>query len=285
MILSLHPLILADRQIILGPRPVDQALGEEIERADAVILPQTCSEDLYRAAGLGGAAVFPNYGPRFAYPGKSGQARMFAHWGFPHPETKCWSCVGMLRSWTETWRRLPHEPPFVVKSDFSHEGEGVWLVEDGETMEESLRVLEVKERSGVGGFVTQSMIPSAGNALRAVILEKRVYTYWKRAPEGEVLATISRGARVDQIWRPDLQAEGGDAAIRLRERLGINLAAVDMVFDLTEPEPSPVLLEVNYSFGRRGLGGGDRYYRLLLRAVRDWLRMEGFDPRRVGLCC
>ncbi len=284
MILSLHPLILADKQIIPGPRPVDSVLSGELAGAEAIILPQSCSEALYRAAESSGAVLFPCYGPRFAYPGKSGQARMFADLGFPHPETRCWPSAQSLKAWLAEEERLPHDTPFLIKADFTHEGEGVWMVHRREDLAGIMDMLEVNERSDSGGFVTQRLVPSGGNALRAVIFEKRVLSYWKRAGEGEILATVSRGARVDREWRPGLQAKGRAQAMELRERAGINLAAVDMVFDLEAPDPSPILLEVNYYFGRRGLGGGNRYYRLLLGAVRDWLEGSGFNPGRVRLC-
>jgi len=42
-------------------------------------------------------------------------------------------------------------------------------------------------------------------------------------------------------------------------------------------------LEINYYFGRRGLGGTINYYRLLYKAVQDWLEEAGFDPESASL--
>jgi ribosomal protein S6--L-glutamate ligase len=66
-------------------------------------------------------------------------------------------------------------------------------------------------------------------------------------------------------------------------RTGINLAAVDFVFTLNDPEPTAFFLEINYSFGRRGLGGTLAFYDLLLEAAREWLGNQGFDPNGITL--
>jgi len=64
---------------------------------------------------------------------------------------------------------------------------------------------------------------------------------------------------------------------------GINLAAVDFVFDLSKMDPEPLFLEINYFFGRRGLGGMDAYYRMLFRAIKEWLKKMGLSPEIVEL--
>jgi ribosomal protein S6--L-glutamate ligase len=70
-------------------------------------------------------------------------------------------------------------------------------------------------------------------------------------------------------------------AQKLSAATGINLAAVDFVFHFPHPNPRPLLLEINYYFGRRGLGGSLKYYRLLHRAIQAWLLEKGFDPKSV----
>ncbi|MBW1888483.1 MAG: hypothetical protein JRI52_09070, partial [Deltaproteobacteria bacterium] len=63
----------------------------------------------------------------------------------------------------------------------------------------------------------------------------------------------------------------------------INLAAIDFVFPFDRPDPYPLFLEINYYFGRRGLGGSLNYYRLLFEAVQEWLKENGLDPESVEL--
>ena len=66
-------------------------------------------------------------------------------------------------------------------------------------------------------------------------------------------------------------------------KTGINLAAVDFIFSFSEKDPEPLFLEINYYFGRRGIGGSERYYQLLYEAVRGWLAEAGLDPDAVRL--
>ncbi len=179
---------------------------------------------------------------------------------------------------------FPHNLPFLIKDDKSHEAEGVYFVEDRSSLSEALDYLTLRERSGMPGFVTQEFVPSGGNVLRAVIIGKRVITYWKRPNKpGQVITTISRDAIIDSEWKPDLQEKGKEQAHVLTEKTGINLAAVDFVFPLSLKRPAPSFLEINYYFGRRGLGGTENYYRLLYQAVQDWLLEIGLDPKSVRL--
>ena len=282
MILSFHPCITADHQVILGSRAPDSGDGLLAARADAVLLPQTCPERLYRLCREGGARCFPSYDLRFAYPGKSGQTRLFRERGLPHPETRVWDSPGALEGCARSGP-LPHEPPFLLKTDTDHEGRGVFRVERAEDLE---RILTDLKRRGRGGesVLTQDLVPSGGSVLRAVILGRRIRTYWKRSAEGDSApTTVSRGARIDASWREDLQEQGRGLAREIRRDLGIDLAAVDMVFDMERRDPDPRVLEINYAFGRRGLGGSVAYYRLLFEAVCDWLEGNGLDSSRVGV--
>ncbi|MDQ1334713.1 MAG: hypothetical protein QG552_1663, partial [Thermodesulfobacteriota bacterium] len=140
------------------------------------------------------------------------------------------------------------------------------------------------ERSSIQGFVTQDYIPCEGNVLRAIIIGKRILTYWKRPDEpGQKITTISRGAIIDAEWQPDLQKKGRASARKLMEKTGVNLAAIDFVFPSADQDPGPLFLEINYYFGRRGLGGTENYYRLLYEAIQNWLAEIGIDPQTVKL--
>ena len=60
MILSFHPIIEADRNIICAGRAPDENDLNAIRQATAVILPQGCSEALYRLARTNCERIFPN---------------------------------------------------------------------------------------------------------------------------------------------------------------------------------------------------------------------------------
>ncbi len=179
---------------------------------------------------------------------------------------------------------LPHNPPFLLKANHSHEGEGLFLITDSDTLSSTLGVLAGWERTGQSGFISQVFIPPGGNVLRAVVLGSRIITYWKRpALDGSVISSISKTAVVDENWRKDLQEKGRLQAEVFTQKTGINVAALDYVFPMNDSRGEPLLLEVNYYFGRRGLGGSLNYYRLLFDALQEWLRKKGFDPSLVRL--
>ena len=281
MILSFHPCFVADAQIILADRKLSGEDRRLIQAADAIILPQACSLPLYKACVNSKAHVFPDNALRFKYPGKVGQSSLFEKLKIPHPVTKRWPSVRQFRDYLKAENGPPQEMPFFLKEDKSHEGDGVFFVSDKTSLEAALMRLE---KIGPDGFISQELIPCGGNALRAVVLNKRIITYWKKAdPSHGFIATVSHGSNVDKKWKPELQEKGRAQAEWICEKTGINLAAFDFVFNPDHPDPQPFILEINYYFGRRGLGGSLRYYRLLLKAAQEWLKEKGFDARLVKL--
>ncbi|MBW1799671.1 MAG: hypothetical protein JRJ85_02970 [Deltaproteobacteria bacterium] len=284
MILSFHPCFAADHQIILGSRGLNEEDTAHIQRAEVVILPQTCPRKLYEMCKKFSALIFPNYDKRFQYEGKIGQSRLFKICHYPHPETTPWTSVTRFRISLEK-RQNPMPPfPYLIKTDHGHETEGVYLIENRESLNVALDRLEISERSGRGGFIVQELVASEGNVLRAVILDQRVISYWKRPLKpGQIITSAATGARIDGAWRADLRMKGETHARNFSSDTGTNLAAIDFVFPLREADPQPLFLEINYYFGRRGLGGSENYYRLLRDAIRDWLKRNGFNPNSVTL--
>lgn len=284
MILSFHPCFAADHQIILGDRFLDSDDIAMIREADVILLPQTCTFDLYRTCKSSSALLFPNYDARFDYPGKIGQAALFGTLKCPHPKTAIWYRVASFMEAYEKGTGFPHQEPFLLKANESHEASGLFLIKSSQDLELAMKRLASMERTGAGGFISQDLIPSRGNTLRVVIMGSRLISYWKRTNSPEtIISTINKGARVDKEWRPDLQEKGQEEAWDLAATTGINLAAVDFVFDLDASDPEALFLEINYYFGRKGLGGSEEYYRLLYRTIQDWLRERGLDPEAVRL--
>jgi ribosomal protein S6--L-glutamate ligase len=284
IIVSFHPCFTAEHQIILGDRKLASKDHRWIRRADAIILPQGGPRELYMACRDSGAQVFPNYNMRLRYPGKLGQTVLFEEFHLRHPATKAWSSADEMRGFVRSGGMLPHPFPFLIKADESHEGEGIFLITDPGALEFVLENLRAWEKTGQSGFITQEMVQTGGNVLRVVILGRQTIAYWKRPDDpSESVITVSRNARVDRWWRKDLQKKGRFEARRISKKTGIDLAAVDFVFSMRDPDPQPLCLEINYYFGRRGLGGSLNYYRLLHDAIKEWLRARGFDPGAVKL--
>lgn len=283
MILSFHPCFLGDTLVILGDGTIDSHDLRHINEAEVILLPQYCTPELYRACKDSSAQLFPNYDVRFRYPGKIGQSLLFKKLNHAHPQTRQWSSVEAFKKGYHEGG-FPHPLPFLIKADEAHEAENIYQISDEAALNSSMEDLQRMERWGSSGFVSQELIPAEGNVLRVVIIGKKTITYWKRAQRpGQTITTISRGAEVDQHWRPDLQEKGEKEAKKLAAATGINLAAIDFIFDFCQADPEPLFLEINYVFGRRGLGGSMNFYRLLSEALQEWLTEHGFDPQSVKL--
>ena len=284
MILSFHPCFLGDTLVILGDGTLDTHDLGHIEAAEIIILPQYCTLELYQACKKSSAQIFPNYDTRFKYPGKIGQSLLFEEYKCPHPLTLRWTSVKAFKEAYEAEDDSLHRMPFLLKGNETHEAEGIYTVKDTKALETSLANLERLEGWGSSGFISQQLIAAEGNVLRVVVIGSRTITYWKRAQEtGQMITTISRGAKIDREWRADLQKKGEVEAERLVAATGIDLAAIDVIFQMKDPDPQPLLLEINYIFGRRGLGGSMRFYQLLSEALQEWLVEKGFDPNSVTL--
>jgi len=67
---------------------------------------------------------------------------------------------------------------------------------------------------------------------------------------------------------------------QLISKTGLNLAAVDIIF---RDNKEPLLLEINYYFGRKGLGNSENYYYLLFDAIQKWLKEKGFSAYSIKL--
>lgn len=282
MILSFHPCFMADHQVILGDRELDSSDITLIEKSKVIILPQTCSNELYQQCQRSSAILFPNYNVRFIYPGKVGQSIMFKEKGLPHPHTRIWHTVDEFRR--NYRKRYSHTIPFLLKDDKSHEGDGIFLINEEKDLEPALQMLSERHNSHLSPFVSQEHIPSRGDVLRVVILADRLVSYWKRSENpGKEICSVKKGAVIDKEWMPGLQKKGRVLARKVARRTGINLAAVDFIFPINRPDPEPVCLEINYYFGRRGLGGSIRYYSMLYNAIIEWIGKLGFDAKSIKL--
>ncbi|HVO84837.1 MAG TPA: glutathione synthase [Syntrophobacteria bacterium] len=286
MILSFHPCIRGDENVIVagrGPTPAEEAL---LRRADAVILPQGVREDLYEMCRRHCGRLFPDYDCRFAYPGKLGDIRLFRALGIPHPETVVFTDVADYR------RRYPLEggvfpfpPPFIVKGNTGGEGNLVFRIQQPHQLEEILALFAGMEASGFRGFLAQRLINHGGRDVRVVVLHDQVLSYWRvQHDAAQFLTNLSAGAVMDTDAGPDLRRRAETLVRHLCQKSGIDLAGIDVMFDLREPNPEPLMVEINYWFGRRFFGSSRVYYRHLLEAIRRWL--SGFDsswPNRVSL--
>jgi ribosomal protein S6--L-glutamate ligase len=276
MILSFHPIIEADRNIICAGRPPGEGELLAIRQADAVILHQGCRETLYRMARNHCSLVFPNLDVRFEHPGKSGQIRLFHRLGIAHPKTRTYSGL-------EAFGRdaVPMDYPAVVKLDWGGQGETVFKADHSRALEEVLKRVAAYESSGQKGFLIQQYVPCGQNALRVVIIGSRIQSYWRQQSTAERFGTsLAGGAVIDYHADPELQAAGREVVRSFCAQTGLQLAGFDFIFSEQDRRAgfvNPLMLEINYFFGRSGLGGSEGYYRMFEAEVDKWLAAAGLN--------
>lgn len=270
MILSFHPIIEADRNIICAGRDPDDADLEAIQAADAVIVPQGCTEALYRMARRNCPRVFPNLDVRFDYPGKRGQIQLFDRYGVDHPPTRVFESTAIYHG-TST----EIEMPAVVKFDWGGQGETVFKAAHEDELAEVIDQAKAFEFTGQKGFLIQPFIDAGHRSLRVAAIGTRFLSYWRIQPPAAPFGTsVADGAAVDHRSDPNLQAAAVEIARRFCRQTGLQLAGFDFIFDASgvhAPSDLPLMLEINYYFGRSGLGGSEQYYRTLAEEVDKWL--------------
>ncbi|MFP4194336.1 MAG: RimK family alpha-L-glutamate ligase, partial [Desulfobacterales bacterium] len=273
MILSFHPCYVADINRLCAGRDPDEKDLELISTARAVILPQGCRRSLFEAARSLCRRVFPDYTARFAWPDKTGQIRMFRHFNAPHPRTAVFdSLKDYCARHSAKEKPGDFDFPLVFKYNGPGEGSGVWLAENRKQMQHLLEQTARWEKSGQYGFLIQRYVETEGWCLRVVIVGTTLVTYWRMQPEPERFhISAARGAEIDHKSFPELQKAGEEQVKLLCEKTGINLAGFDLIFPAGKKRQTPLLLEANYYFGRRGLGGSEAFYDLLCREIDRWL--------------
>ncbi|MDY6954898.1 MAG: hypothetical protein SWE60_25640, partial [Thermodesulfobacteriota bacterium] len=210
MILSFHPNIVAEKNILCAGRLPNDEDRAAICQAQAVILSQGCSEPLYRMCRQHCLSVFPNYDVRFDYPGKVGQARLFQEWRAPFPRTHPFD---QLSSYYDLYgAKGPQSPlgfPCVFKFDWGGEGEGVFLLKIEADLKEALKRAEQAEQGGLKGFLLQEYVPCRARSLRVVMIGDKLISYWRQQQDGAAFYTnLKAGAVIDHGSDSGLQEKG-----------------------------------------------------------------------------
>ncbi len=284
MILSFHPCFTADKNIICAGRKPGKAELEEINLADAIILPQGCSAILYNMARENCRNVFPNYDARFKYPGKTGQILLFQETGVPHPKTMTYQKVSALYNFHEEAlnKQLPFSYPFVFKFDWGGEGEAVYLIRTRSDLMQILKKAYEFEKTGQKGFLLQEYIPSDKRSLRVALIGRKLISYWRVQEDSDnFCAGLSQGAVANFSSDPKLIKAAERNVKEFSRKTGINLAGFDFIFSLENNNDEPLFLEINYFFGRKGLGGSEKFYKILNGEIKKWLK--SLDLKEKGM--
>jgi ribosomal protein S6--L-glutamate ligase len=279
-IVSYHPGLAAEENLLLvSQRPLDERDREAVARAAAVLLPQVCRPDLYALVAETGKPHFPRPAVQLSLDGKVGKHLLFTRLNLPCPRTLVFSDLeAAARSWRAgELARVGLAPPLVAKGAGDGEGRNVFLVRDPNELLSLADELETACTFGPPGLVLQELVDSGGRDLRVVLVGDHQQAYWRVGQTGDFRNNLSQGGRVEREAWPDDMAAGLDLARRLQAAAGLDLAGVDV---LVPTCGGPLLLEINFYFGRQALGGLDSLRRLWLTAVRRWLVGLGIDPGR-----
>jgi ribosomal protein S6--L-glutamate ligase len=273
MIVSFHPLFEADQNIICAGREPGADDLAAVKAAEAVILPQGCRQSLYEMARDNCRHVFPDYETRFNYPGKIGQMRLFQKNGTAHPHAETYaSLTDFRRQYGDDPKDVGFDLPCVFKFDWGGEGETVYRIDSREDLKNVLQKAADFEKSGQKGFLIQEYVPIEGKTVRVVIIGRALISYWRIQESTDAfLSGVSRGARIDAELDPERQNVARVFAKNLCNKTGINLAGFDVIFAPVREYIKPLMLEINYFFGRRGLGGSDAFYEILKSEIVNWL--------------
>ncbi|OGP50712.1 MAG: hypothetical protein A2Y79_01940 [Deltaproteobacteria bacterium RBG_13_43_22] len=274
MIASLHPCITKDINILCAGRSLTGREKTRLKKARAVILPQGVTADVYRECRRLVPHVFPNYDLRFPWEGKVGDNLLFEYFQVPHPKTIIFQDRKFLRENYPDLEILPtllSGYPLILKANRGGEGSFVFLIRSQRELIEKLDLLP-KGPMPPQGFILQEWIDHGGKDLRVVVLFDTFYAYWRTQPDPDnFLTNQSQGGLIDLAGNPLLKERAVQAVRDFCERTGINLAGLDLIFDRKDKSSIPLFLEINYYFGRRGLGGSMRFYEMFEQAAARWL--------------
>lgn len=279
MILSYHPCFEADRnRLCAGRKPGTDDLSAMLA-ADAIILPQGCHESLYTMARSNCKHVFPNFDAKFKYKGKIGQIQLFQKTNTAYPRTETYL---NMNAFSIHYGGSPKKPifdfPFVFKFDWGGDGDHVYLVQSVENFSKVLQIAKKYETSGQKGFIIQEYIPANKRSLRVVVIGQTIVSYWRvQRNTDHFLSNVAKGAMIDYDTEPDLQKTAIKSVKNFCSQTRINLAGFDILFSSQAKVKTPLFLEINYFFGRQGLGGSEKFYALLIKEIMKWIESLGLS--------
>jgi ribosomal protein S6--L-glutamate ligase len=280
MILSYHPCFEADKNLLCAGREPGANDLATIRAADAVILPQGCCQSLYKMSRSNCQHVFPNFDAKFKYRGKIGQVQLFQKHNVLHPKTEIYRDT---RTFYKRHQDFPEKPifdfPFVFKFDWGGDGDLVYLIQSVEHYSNVLKAAGEIENSGQKGFIIQEYIPTNNRSLRVVVIGETTLSYWRIQHDADhFLSNAAKGAKIDYDIHPDMRETAVESVRHFCSLTGINLAGFDILFSSESRDNIPIFLEINYYFGRRGLGGSETFYDLLNKEIMKWIESLGLAP-------
>jgi ribosomal protein S6--L-glutamate ligase len=238
----------------------DPGTTDLLTKAAGVLLPSHVSPGRYRSITQHAKHWFPRLEAQFNYRGKTRQVHLFQRMGVRHPESLVFETPLRLQVYLNE-HGSPWGYPMVLKGDLGGGGETVFPIHGRKDV--SRYLLNLPEDKPL---LIQKWVEHGGKDLRVVIYGDRTVSYF-RVGGGQFYNNVCRGARLDHDGWPELQQKGVCAVRAFCWRTGIDIAGFDLMFP---DDGEPVFVEVNFHFGRKGLGGVKEHQRHMLLAILSW---------------
>ncbi|NLI82413.1 MAG: hypothetical protein GX443_12130 [Deltaproteobacteria bacterium] len=243
--------------------PLDDPTVQGLLRhAVGVLLPEYLTPSRYANITRYARQWFPQLEGRFHSYGKSRQILLFRKLGVRHPESILFETPAQLLT-AFLQEGSPWGYPFVLKGDKGGGGSRVFPIRKPESLPRRVTQLPGNEPA-----LMQRWVEHGGKDLRVVVYGDHAVSYF-RVGGGNFYNNVCRGGRIDHTGWPDLQEKGVRAVTAFCREARIDVAGFDLMF----PDAGdPVFVEINFHFGRKGLGGSEGHRLHLRRAIEDWRR-------------
>ncbi len=241
--------------------PLDVRSQDLLRKATGVLMPKYFSPVRYRQVAALAPNHFPRLGPRYRYRGKASQIHLFRELNLPHPPTLVYETPAQaLKACFQNG--LPFSP-CVLKGDRGGGGSAVFPIHTWSDLEHCIHLLPADEP-----VLLQDYVHNQGMDLRVVIIGETTQSYF-RIGNGGFYNNVAQGGRIDHEFWPEKQYLGQRMSRSLCQAAGIDVAGLDLMF---LPQGSALFIEINFLFGRKGLGGRSGYDRLFQQAVHSWIQ-------------
>ena len=246
--------------------PVFQSLDvpevrELITGAAGVVIPRYILPGRYEVITRLTKHWFPHQRAKHDYGGKIRQIRLFRELGIRHPESLLFSNSDELLNHFNRFG-APWEYPVVLKGDLGGGGSGVFPIYGPEDVSRHIGKIPPQQP-----ILLQRWVEHGGRDLRVVTYGQDLAVSYFRVGDGRFYNNVCRGGRMDHDGWPDEQAKGVKAAQALCRLAMIDIAGFDLMFP---DEGEPVFVEINFNFGRKGLGGAAGHRKYEIEAVMRW---------------
>ncbi|MCU0586560.1 MAG: hypothetical protein MUF52_00240 [Syntrophobacteraceae bacterium] len=257
---SFHPGIPLDVNLPVFSPVDDPGIQCLLQDATGVLLPSYVTPRRYAMITRWCRSWFPRLDTRFKSCGKTAQIQLFRRQGIRHPESVIFRDAEELQRYA-AMADPPGGYPCVLKGDTGGGGSTVFPVRSPKDLSRCLQRLP-HDRP----MLLQRWVDHGGMDLRVVVYGKQAVSYF-RIGDGQFYNNVCRGGRLDHEGWPELRRKGVEAVRAFCHAVAIDVAGLDLMFPDSGP---PVFVEINFHFGRKGLGGSSGHRKYWLQAVQAW---------------